>query len=45
LSRNCILEHIIEGKIEGRERGGKNLSYYWMTSKKRHYILTPKKKL
>jgi hypothetical protein len=39
LCRNCILKHVIEGKIEkereGRRRRGRNVSSYWMTLQKR----------
>jgi len=38
LRRNCLLEHVIEGKIEGilklRDRGDEDLSGYWMTLRK-----------
>jgi len=33
LLRNCLLKHVIEGKIDGwkwREDGGKEVSSYWM---------------
>jgi hypothetical protein len=39
LRRNCLLKHVIEGKIEGRievtERRGEDVSSYWMTLRKR----------
>jgi len=38
LGKNCLLKHVIKGKIEGRieatERRGKKVSSYWMTLKK-----------
>jgi hypothetical protein len=39
LRRNCLLKHVIEGKIEGRIEGtgrrGRRLCSYWMTLMKR----------
>jgi hypothetical protein len=41
LLRNCVLKHIIEGKIEGgievTEENEEDLSSYWMTLKTRGY--------
>jgi len=36
LRRNCLLKHIIEGKIEGRiEDEEEDVSNYWMILRKR----------
>jgi hypothetical protein len=39
LRRNCLLKHVIEGKLEGRikrwEDEGEDVSSYWMTLRKR----------
>jgi hypothetical protein len=35
LYRNCLLKHVIEGKIEGREDEEEDVTSYWMTSRKR----------
>jgi hypothetical protein len=32
--RNCLLKHVIEGKLEGREDEGEDVSSYWMTLRK-----------
>jgi hypothetical protein len=41
LRRNCLLKHVIEGKLEVRiemtGRRGRRLSSYWMTLRKRVY--------
>jgi hypothetical protein len=41
LCRNCLLKHVIEGKLEGsiemREDEGEDVSSYWMTLRKRKY--------
>jgi hypothetical protein len=41
LHRNCLLKHMIEGKLEGRiemtGRRGEDVSSYWMTLRKRKY--------
>lgn len=29
--RNCLLDHCIEGKIEGQEEEEEDMSSYWMT--------------
>jgi hypothetical protein len=34
LRRNCLLKHVIEGKIEGREEEKEEVSSYWMASRK-----------
>jgi len=43
LCRNCLLKHIIEGKIEGKaERTvdeAEDVSSYWMTLRKKEDIL------
>jgi hypothetical protein len=31
LRRNCLLQHVTEGKIEGREEEEEDVSSYWMT--------------
>ena len=42
LRRNCLLKHVIEGKIEGRIEvtGGleEDVSSYWLTLRKREDI-------
>jgi hypothetical protein len=39
LHRNCLLKHMIEGKLEGRiemtGKRGRRRKHYWMTLKKR----------
>jgi hypothetical protein len=39
LRRNCLLKHVIEGKLEGkiqmRDDEGEDVSSYWMTLRKR----------
>jgi hypothetical protein len=39
LHKNCLLEHVIEGKLEGRiemtGRWGRSVSSYWMALRKR----------
>jgi hypothetical protein len=39
LHRNCLLKHVIYGKMEGRiqvtGRGGEDVNNYWMTLRKR----------
>jgi hypothetical protein len=35
LPRNCLLKHIIEGKIEVREDMEENVNSYWMNLRKR----------
>jgi hypothetical protein len=39
LRRNCLLKHVIEGKLEGRIEmtgdEGEDVSSYWMTLRKR----------
>jgi len=32
---NCLLKHVIEGKIEGREDEKEDVTSYWMTLRKR----------
>jgi hypothetical protein len=34
LRRNCLLKHVIEGRIEGREEE-EDISSYWMALRKR----------
>ena len=31
LHRNCLLKHVIEGKVEGTEDEADNVSSYWIT--------------
>jgi hypothetical protein len=42
LRRNCLLKHVIEGKLEVRievtGRRGRRLSSYWMTLRKRRIL-------
>jgi hypothetical protein len=33
--RNCLLKHVFEGKIKGREGKEKDVSSYWMSLRKR----------
>jgi hypothetical protein len=37
LHRNCLLNHITEGKMEGKNRSDReeDISSYWMTLRKR----------
>jgi ethanolamine ammonia-lyase large subunit len=34
LCRNCVLQHVIEGKIEAIGRGGRRRRIYWMIAGK-----------
>jgi hypothetical protein len=34
LCRNCVLNHVIEGKIEAIGRGGRRRCIYWMIARK-----------
>jgi hypothetical protein len=36
--RNCLLKHVTEGKIEGREKEEGDVSSYWVTLRKRENI-------
>jgi hypothetical protein len=42
LRRNCLLKHVIEGKLEGRiemtGRRGEDVSSYWMNLRKREVL-------
>jgi hypothetical protein len=37
---NCLLRHVIEGKIEGRGDEEEDVSSYWKTLSKREYRAT-----
>jgi hypothetical protein len=38
LRRNCLLKHVIEGKIEGREDEEEDISSYWITFNKKKIL-------
>jgi len=37
LRRNCLIKHVTEGQIEGREDKKEDVSSYWITLRKRKY--------
>jgi hypothetical protein len=44
LRRNCLVKHVVEGKIEVTVRRGKDVGSCWMTLKRRNATVYLKKK-